>query len=238
MRMAGKRQTRTGGHPALRAVLTQGSNQSNVARARVTLPKSIALDAQNSYDPKLVCDYDKSLKADCPQSSVIGKATAQTPLLDRPLTGNVHLVQGIKFGPSGNRIRTTPSLLVKLRGQVAIDLRARTTVKRNRLTTTFPAVPDARVSKFSMRIHGGNKGILVVTRTRRSKIDLCNAKQTANADIDGHNGNSARFAAGVKTPCAKRSSPIARPSLIDARQAQLPSPDRPYCRPATGRRSL
>ena len=203
MRLAGKRQTKTGGHPSLRAVVKQAQGQANIGSARVTLPKSIALDAVNSYDPKLVCDYDKSLKADCPASTVIGKATASTPVLNRPLSGKVHLVQGIKFGARGNRIRTTPTLLVKLRGEVAIDLRAKTTVKRDRLVTTFPQVPDAPVSKFSMRIDGGKKGILVVTRTRRAKIDLCAAKQTAKVDLDAHNGKHADFATRVKTPCAK-----------------------------------
>ena len=201
MRLTGRKQTRTGGHPALRTVVSQAKGQANIGRAQVALPKSIALDAVNSYDPKLVCDYDQALKADCPTSTVIGKAAAQTPLLDRPLTGSVHLVQGIKFGKSGNRIRTTPALLVKLRGQVAIDLRAKTTVKNNRLVTTFAAVPDAPVSKFDLTINGGRKGILVVTRTVKSKLDLCTARQTASVQTDGHNGKTADYPVRVKTPC-------------------------------------
>ena len=201
MRVKGKRQLKTGGHPALRAVVTQANGQANIGRAQVTLPRSIVLDAVNSFDPKLVCDYDRALKADCPESSVIGRAVARTPLLNRPLAGGVHLVQGIKFGPTGNRIRTTPSLLVKLRGEVAIDLRAKTTVKDDRLVTTFANVPDAPVSKFSMTVAGGKKGILVVTRTRRAKIDLCKSRQIANVDTTGHNGKKAAFATRVKTPC-------------------------------------
>lgn len=205
MRLAGKNQTRTGGHPALSTVLTQAKGQANIAKAKATLPPSVALDAQNSFDPKLVCDYDKSLKADCPASSIIGKATALTPVLNKPLRGKVHLVQGIKFGPKGNRIRTTPALLVKLRGEVAIDLRAQTTTEKgtNRLITTFPAVPDAPVSKFSLTIDGGKKGILVVTRTAKRKLNLCSAKQVANVETDGQNGKSADFATAIKTPCAK-----------------------------------
>jgi hypothetical protein len=205
MRVAGKN-TRTGAHPALKTTVTLAKGQSNIRRADVTLPKSIVLDANNSYDPKLVCDYDASLKANCPASTVIGKASAVTPVLDRPLAGNVHLVQGIKFGPNGNRIRTTPSLLVKLRGQVAIDLRATTTVRRNRLVTTFPTVPDAPVSKFRLNINGGSKGILVVTRTRRSKIDLCDRKQVAQVRTGGHNGKTANFATAIKTPCGSKAS--------------------------------
>jgi len=70
--------------------------------------------------------------------------------------------------------------------------------------TTFAAVPDAPVSKFAMNINGGKKGILVVTRTRKAKIDLCSAKQVADVETDGQNGKRADFATTVKTPCAKQ----------------------------------
>lgn len=202
MGLSGRKQRRTGGHPRLRAVLTQGKGQANVASAKVTLPKSVVLDARNAYDPELVCDYDRALKADCPASSVIGRAVAETPVLDKPLAGNVHLVQGIKFGTKGNRIRTLPTLLVKLRGEVAIDLRAKTSTSTDdRLVTTFPEVPDAPVSKFTMSIDGGSKGILVVTRTRRSRIDICKGRQIADVETDGQNGRRSDYSVRVVPPC-------------------------------------
>ncbi len=205
LRLVGKRHTKTGRHPALRAVLTQPDGQANIAAARVTMPASVVLDPRNSVDPKLVCDYDTAQRAQCPQSTVIGTATAATPLLDQPLTGKVHLVQGIRFGPTGNRIRTTPSLLVKLAGQVDIHLYARTTVRKGRLVTVFKTIPDAQVSKFSMRINGGKDGILVITRTRKTKINLCTAgRQQANLRINSHNGKRTNTRTTVRTPCAKK----------------------------------
>ena len=213
MRLTGRRQMQTGGNPGLTAVVSQKRGQANIEAAKVTLPRSLALDPNNTVDPKLVCDYDRALKADCPASSVIGKANAVTPVLNKPLVGDVHLVQGITFGKKGNRIRTLPTLLVKLRGQVAIDLRARTSTqkKTNRLVTTFPAVPDAPVSKFTMRINGGPKGILAVTRTAKSRLNLCTAKQTASVETDGHNGRRADFATTVKTPCGAGRAKPAKP---------------------------
>jgi hypothetical protein len=203
MRLTGKGRTRTGSHPGLSATLRQAKGQANIAKAEVKLPSSVVLDPSNSTDPALVCDYDKGLAADCPASSIIGKATARTPLLGKPLTGDVHLVQGIRFGPTGNRIRTTPSLLVKLRGEVALDLRGKTTVRDNRLVTTFGQVPDAPVSRFDVKINGGSKGILVITRTRKAKINLCAKPSSHSAAIalDGQNGKRAGFATKVKTPC-------------------------------------
>jgi hypothetical protein len=203
--LEGRKQMRSGGHPTFKALLTQKAGQANIAKAKVTLPKNLVLDSKNAYDPKLVCDYDKAQAADCPASSVIGRASLKTPILAKPLTGAVHLVQGIRFGPTGNRIRTLPTLLVKLRGEVAIDLRSKTSVdSKSRLVSTFPNVPDAPAARFALRINGGRKGILTVTENRRGRINLCNAKQTALVSTDGQNGKDADFRTRVKTPCAKR----------------------------------
>ncbi|HEY0701107.1 MAG TPA: hypothetical protein VGD43_25255, partial [Micromonospora sp.] len=203
--LTGKGQTRTGRHPGLRTVVTQGQGESNIGQVKVTMPRSVALDPHNTVGTTRVCDYDASLRADCPENTIIGNATAITPVLDKPLSGPVYLVQGIKFGKAGNRIRTTPSLLVKLRGQVAIDLRGQTSTQRgsNLLVTTFPAVPDAPVSKFTLSVKGGSKGILVVTATREGKIDICASRQIAAVDTHGHNGRQTAYRTPVRTPCAK-----------------------------------
>jgi hypothetical protein len=205
LRLTGKKQMKSGGHPTLRARLTQKQGQANIAKAKVTLPKNLVLDSKNAFDPKLVCDYDKAKAADCPASSKIGTATLHTPILANPLTGAVHLVQGIRFGPTGNRIRTLPTLLIKLRGEVAINLRSKTAVdKSNRLVSTFPNVPDAPATRFSLQINGGKKGILTVTENRRGRLNLCSIKQTALIETDGQNGRSANYPTRVKTPCKKR----------------------------------
>jgi hypothetical protein len=205
MRLAGKRHMKSGGHPTLRAKLKQGGGQANIRAAKVTLPPNVVLDSKNSVDPELLCGYDAAQNADCPASSIIGKARLRTPLLNRPLTGPVHFVQGIRF-ENGNRIRTLPTLLVKLRGEVAINLRSTTNVDgKDRLVSRFPNVPDARARRFDIQIDGGRKGILVVTENRRGRIDLCSRKQTALVETDGHNGKRADYPMTVKTACAKAS---------------------------------
>jgi hypothetical protein len=194
--LTGKRQTAAGRHPGLRAVMRQPADQAAMKAVKVTLPKSVALDPGNANG---LCGYEAGLNADCPASSVIGRATAHTPILDRPLTGPVHFVQGVRFDPkTGARIRTLPTLLVKLRGQVAIDLRATSSVRNGRLVSTFPAIPDAPVSRFDMSLNAGSGGILVVTGDR----SLCRARRhTADVETDGQNGKRADYRAAVKTPC-------------------------------------
>jgi hypothetical protein len=121
-----------------------------------------------------------------------------TPLLSQPLTGPVYLVQGIRFGKGGVRIHTLPSLLVPLRGQIAIDLRASSAVNgAQQLVTTFNNIPDAPVSSFSLTINGGRKGILVVTGRGQT---ICGKSQVANSDFAAQTGRSENQDDRMATP--------------------------------------
>ncbi len=122
MSLTGKGKTRSGDHPTLKANLTQKSGQANIGSAKVKLPLSLALDPNNS---KHVCAFATAQAVHggavgCPSSTIVGTASATTPLLSEPLTGNVYLVQGIRTNKQGQQIKTLPSLLVPLRGQVAL----------------------------------------------------------------------------------------------------------------------
>jgi hypothetical protein len=195
--LTGKHQTAVGKHPTLTATLTYASGQANIALSKVTLPLSLALDPRNSEH---VCSVAAAATDTCPASTLIGKATAVTPLLSQPLSGPVYLVQGIRTLPSGQQIRTLPALLVELRGQAAIDLHAQTSVSNNHLVTTFSALPDQPVSKFTLTISGGKRGILVVTGSR----SLCKASERAPTLLVGQNGKQRRRTVTMTTPCAPK----------------------------------
>jgi hypothetical protein len=64
---------------------------------------------------------------------------------------------------------------VALRGEVAIDLKAETAVNHGRLVTTFPAIPDQPLTRFELKIDGGEHGILALTS------DLCTSPMTGSA---------------------------------------------------------
>ncbi|HEX2161661.1 MAG TPA: hypothetical protein VHF88_07555 [Thermoleophilaceae bacterium] len=200
MRLTGARQMRQGGHPGLRARVTQRASQSNIASAVVRLPKSLALDPANA---QAVCGFEAAQRAKCPRKTRIGKATAVSPVLNRPLRGPVYFVQGIRIDPeTGNRIRTLPSLLVKLNGEIRINLRATTDVRRGALVSTFPNVPDAPVSRFSLSLKGGKGGVLAAT----GRPSICGRRQVAIARTVGHNGKRAkqrRVRMTTKSPCRK-----------------------------------
>ncbi len=203
MRLTGRGQTHSGTHPTLTATLTQAGVQANLASARVALPLSLALDPNNSQH---VCSYDVAEAVHggavgCPASTIVGSATAYTPLLSQPLTGKVYLVQGIRFGKAGQRIRTLPSLLIPLRGQIALDLRAKSSVNgAQELVTTFPTIPDAPVSKFSLTINGGRRGILVITGRGRT---VCGKPQVANAQFGAQSGKQELLNPRLGTPACR-----------------------------------
>jgi hypothetical protein len=200
MRLTGRGQTTDGKHPGLRTVLTQAPGQANLRSAAVRLPLSLALDPENAQSDDL-CEFEAGKRVDCPPSSIVGRAVARTPVLNRPLKGPVYFVKNVRIDRrTGRQIRTLPTLLIPLRGEVAINLRATTDVKRNKLVSTFATVPDAPVSRFELTLKGGKKGILVAVQ------NICRRPrgQIADMEFDGQNGKRADRGVRMKTPCAKK----------------------------------
>ena len=210
LRLTGRRQVTTSKHPGVRARVRQsGIGEAAIDRAVVRLPRSLALDPGNA---QALCEFEDGTKDDleshCPKGSIVGRARAATPLLDRPLTGNVYFVKNVERNPrTGASIRKLPMLVVALRGEIAINLVGKSsTTKDGRLVNTFGAVPDAPISRFDLNIRGGEAGILTVTRTSRSRIDLCAKPRGHVAEIGmaGHNGKRRDFDLRVKTPCRSK----------------------------------
>jgi hypothetical protein len=174
-------------HPRLTATVTQKTGEAGLGVARVALPKSLALAADNARG---LCETADALKDACPKESIVGSASAETPVLDRTLKGAVYFVKGERQDPkTGRIIKTLPTLYVALRGETAINLRADTAVSKDgRLVTTFPNVPDQPITKFTLNINGGKHGIISATRA------LCGVKHRGTARFVGQNG--AKPAAG------------------------------------------
>jgi hypothetical protein len=211
MALTGKKQVTTGKHPGIKAKLRQASGQAGIGQAKVTLPSALALDPDNA---QALCEFVDGTKPDlenhCPKGSIVGRARAKTPLLERDLTGDVYFVKNVrKDRRTGNEIRTLPMIVVALRGEIAINLKGEaSTTKAGSLVNTFANVPDAPISAFNLNIDGGKNGILAVTRTRKSTINLCAKPNShrAGIEIDGHNGKNADYATKVKTPCGAKAA--------------------------------
>ncbi|HEY4278346.1 MAG TPA: hypothetical protein VGM91_09015 [Conexibacter sp.] len=169
--IGGRGATKLKTHPALTVRIAQSSGQAAMRSAVVTLPRSLSTNLEtlrHICDPALVSSFR------CPTASYVANATAVSPLIERPLTGQVHLV----------RVGTgLPKLVVQLRGEASIDLDGPITINRtNQIVTTFASIPDVTLSSFTLAFRGPH-GVLTTIG------DLC-TQSTVVAAFSGQNGKS------------------------------------------------
>jgi hypothetical protein len=183
--------TRRLGHPALKAVVTAKPGEANIGRAQVNLPHGEFLDQGNLNK---TCTKPVLIAGNCPKSSVYGKAKAWTPLLGKPLEGNVYLVGGYGY--------KLPALVADLKGQIRVLLVGKVDSGKNRgIRNTFEVVPDAPVSRFVLEMKGGKKyGLL------ENSENLCKAKKAKRRAIvrfNGQNGKVDHYKPVVGNECGK-----------------------------------
>ncbi len=182
-------------HPGLEADLSQAFGQSGLRRVEVALPPGLALDAKNASGSWL-CEPAQMAARSCPAGSIIGSARAQTPALHEPLTGPIHFVRGERI-ENGKVVKTLPKLYVKLDGEgVPLDLVADSAVRGKQLVATFTEIPDAPISRFTMRIDPGPQAKAVLA----SNTDLCAAPRGARVRFDGQSGATRRSVVQLDAP--------------------------------------
>jgi hypothetical protein len=177
--------TQRSDHPRLRAVLKAKAGQANIRRIRVALPHSEFLDQAHI---RTICTRVQFAADSCPKGAIYGRATVFTPLLDKPLKGNVYLRS------SSNQL---PDMVLDLRGELDVALVGRIDSINGGLRATFDMVPDAPVRKAVLEMKGGKKGLFV------NSVDLCRtSKKRATVDMGGQNGKSMRSRPILAVDCA------------------------------------
>jgi hypothetical protein len=187
-----KGKTRRSGHPALKAVLTYPKGSyANIASAQVGLPHSEFLDQGNIGT---VCTQPQLKSRTCPKKSIYGKATAWSPLLEKPVSGPVYL--GVGYG------HELPDLVADLDGQIRVLLNGRVdTDPQEGIRNTFEAVPDAPVSRFVLELKGGpRQGLL------ENSENICRKPQKATAKFTAQNGLVQSSNLTIKNDCGKKSN--------------------------------
>ena len=179
MSVGSRGMTRQLARPPLNVTVTQKAWEAGILGNGVTLPFEIG-----PYPPAFttICTIAESAAGACPPGSKMGTATATSPFVDKPLTGNVYAVKqtGVVY----------PGLVADLRGRVNATIRIATRIISSKyIRSTVTDVPDLPVSSFSMSLIGGDKGPLM------AKSDLCFKRanavfRTMNADVtfDAHSG--------------------------------------------------
>lgn len=177
--------TKRGDYPALTATVKARKGDANIGRVSVALPPSEFLAQEHLVT---ICTRKRFAADDCPKGSVYGRAKAWTPLLAKPLQGPVYLRS------SDNPL---PDLVMALGGELDVHLVGRIDSKNRGIRTTFDSVPDAPITRFVLKMRGGEKGLLVNSQ------DICRGAHRATVQMRAQNGRAMSSNPVLGTKCRK-----------------------------------
>jgi uncharacterized repeat protein (TIGR01451 family) len=152
----------------------QASSQANVKSVKVELPKRLP-SRLTTLQKACTAAVFESNPADCPAASVVGHASAVTPVLPVTLTGPAYFVShgGEAF----------PSLIIVLQGYgVTVDLVGSTFISKTGITSsTFKQVPDVPITSFELVLPEGPYSALAANG------NLCKGTLAMPTDFTGQN---------------------------------------------------
>ncbi len=189
---AGKTSRADGASLHVKLTYPAGPYDANIARVKVELPKVLPSRLTTLQKACLAATFEAN-PANCPAASIVGQATATTPVLPVPLSGPAYFVShgGEAF----------PSLIVVLQGYGAtVDLVGSTFISKAGITSsTFKTVPDVPVGTFELTLPEGPYSALAANSS------LCKAKTLAMpTEFVGQNGALVKTSTKIApTGCAK-----------------------------------
>jgi hypothetical protein len=128
--VGGAGQTTNGVPTTASTAILQDPDEAGLHDAVVTVPSDLNPNATLFFGAH--CDQASFVAGTCPSNTVVGLATASSPLLSTPLVGNVELVSGP--GPF-------PNLGLDLRGQLHLLLQGASAITISRFQLTFTNPP-------------------------------------------------------------------------------------------------
>jgi hypothetical protein len=186
-----KGEKKRSGNPALTAVLKAKQGEANIAKTTVLLPTNEFIDNAHINNPCTRVQFNENA---CPKGSILGTATAYTPLLDQPLSGPVY------FRSNGGD-RELPDIVADLNGAIHVtvvgfvDSVRKKGTEKSMVRTRFVNVPDAPVSKFVLKLFGGKRGLI------ENSTNICKHLGKAKVQMDGQNAKANDFDLTIGTGC-------------------------------------
>jgi hypothetical protein len=163
--------TANGTKPPLTTVIEQSDGEAGLRDATVILPAGIG---PNNDALAVTCTADQFLAEGCPPGTILGSATARSPLLTQPLDGVVALVAP----PAAGQL---PVLGLDLHGQLNLKLFGTFVVTASGPGNAFVGLPDIPISRFALSFDPDH----LIASTR----DLCKgAKPVFHADFTAQSG--------------------------------------------------
>jgi hypothetical protein len=166
-------------------------SQANIKSVKVDLPKQLPSRLTTLQKACTSAQFQAN-PAGCPAASMVGHATAITPLIPVPLTGPAYFVSygGAKF----------PELVIVLQGYgVTLDLHGETFINKAGITSsTFHTVPDAPVGSFELALPQGKYSALAANG------NLCASKLAMPTAFTAQNGTIIKQSTPINvTGCSK-----------------------------------
>jgi hypothetical protein len=159
MALTGRREQRRDGNPGLRMRIRSATTGANISSATVAMP---ALLTGSPIGPAAICSLRQAAAGRCPDAARIGRTSARTPLLKRPLRGSVYLVQ-----PRGKGL---PDVWAMLAAEgIELRVRMRTSLDDGRMSGEIVDLPDVPLAAFTIDFASGKRGMFVAKRSPCSR---------------------------------------------------------------------
>jgi hypothetical protein len=160
--------------------LTTPPGSANIAKTKVTLPLQLPSRLTTLQKACLAATFEAN-PASCPAASLVGTATATTPLLAHPATGPAYLVS---YGGGA-----FPDLIFLLQDEgITIKLIGNTNIKKGITTETFNAIPDTPVTTFQATFPQSKTSILAANLPEKLKYNLCGQTLNMPTTLTAQNG--------------------------------------------------
>jgi hypothetical protein len=199
-------------HPESSLAVNEAESQTNLQTLRLQLPKQLTL---RHAAPAGTCAAQvfQADPASCPAGSVVGHATASTPVFSGALSGPVYAIAHVG--------QALPSLEVVLQDAgVTLQVSGSTTTSKTAVSTiTFAGIPDIPLTSLEVTLAQGAHSLLI------AKSGLCKDKPLVASELDGQNGAALKQSTKLavsdcpkgKSKAAKRKSKTKHAAKRDAR---------------------
>jgi hypothetical protein len=196
---SGKTSRKAGASLSVKLTYPAGPYDANIARVKVDLPRQLPSRLTTLQQACPTATFDTN-PANCPAASIVGHATASTPVMPVPLTGPAYFVShgGEQF----------PELIIVLQGYGAtVHLVGSTFINKAGITSsTFKTVPDVPVGTFELNLPQGKYSALAANG------NLCTTKLVMPTSFVAQNGAVIKTTTPITpTGCAKKAHKAKHP---------------------------